>query len=57
MVHGSEDPVIDPRMAKKFSEKFSIPITFMEGEGHSINLKPEDPDKVMDQAIEFFRTN
>lgn len=57
MVHGSEDPVIDPRMAEKFSEKFSIPITFMEGEGHSINLKPEDPDKVMDQALEFFRIN
>ena len=55
MVHGSKDPVIDPRMAKAFSEKFQIPITFMEGEGHSINLKPEDPDRVVDQALEFFR--
>ncbi|WP_173558256.1 alpha/beta hydrolase [Eubacterium pyruvativorans] len=55
MVHGSEDPVIDPEMARVFAEKFRIPITFFPGEGHSINLKPGDPDRVVDMALEFFR--
>ena len=55
MVHGSEDPVIDPEMARGFAEKFRIPITFFPGEGHSINLKPGDPDRVVDMALEFFR--
>lgn len=55
MVHGENDPVVDLKFAKSFSGRFDIPITVMPGEGHSINLDPEDPDKVADLAIAFFR--
>ncbi len=55
MVHGEKDIVIDPKMASKFADKFGIPIVFMLGEGHSISLKPDSPDVVMDHAIAFFR--
>lgn len=55
MVHGEQDPVIDPKKAKAFASKFSIPITIMPGEGHSICTNSESPDKVGDLAIAFFR--
>ena len=54
MAHGEQDTVIDPKAARAFAQKFSIPITFFEGEGHSLSIKPETPDKVADLAIELF---
>lgn len=54
MAHGAEDTTIDPEQAKRFAEKFDLPITFFEGEGHSLSNDPETPERIGDLAIEWF---
>ena len=54
MAHGLDDSIIDPEAARRFSEKFDIPVTFFENEGHSLSNDPETPGKVADLAIGFF---
>ena len=54
MVHGAEDAVIDPNAAKAFAQKFHIPITVIEHEGHSLGGTPETPEIVADLAISFY---
>ena len=54
MVHGAEDTVIKPDAAKAFAEKYHIPITVFDHEGHSLNGTPETPEKIADLAIAFF---
>lgn len=54
MVHGAIDDVIDPNAAKQFAEQFNLPITFFEGEGHSISNDPQSPERLADLAIEWF---
>ena len=54
MAHGRCDDVIDPSAAKHFAEKFGIPITFFEGEGHSLSNDPATPGKVADLAVRHF---
>ncbi len=54
MVHGTLDEVIDPQAAAAFAERFSLPITFFEGEGHSLSGCPDTPDRVGDLALAFY---
>lgn len=54
MAHGVIDDVIDPKAAAEFAEKFDIPITFFEGEGHSLSNDPQTPERVADLAIELY---
>ena len=54
MAHGAADEVIDPEAAGRFSGKFGIPITYFEGEGHSLGNDPGTPDKVADLAIALY---
>lgn len=54
MVHGMMDDVIDPDAAKRFADQFKIPITFFEGEGHSISTDPKSPERLADLAVEWF---
>ena len=54
MAHGMEDNVIDPEAARRFAEKFGIPITFFPGEGHSLGNDPATPEKVADLAIALY---
>lgn len=56
MVHGAIDDVIDPDAAKQFAEKFDLPITFFEGEGHSISNDPQSPERLADLAIAWFQS-
>ena len=54
MVHGAEDKVIDPNAAMAFAEKYHIPITVLQHEGHSLGGTRETPEKVADLAIAFY---
>lgn len=53
MIHGTADEVIDPEAAKRFAEKFSIDITWVQGGDHRLSI-PGAEDKVMALAKEFF---
>ena len=55
MVHGEKDQVVPVQFARQFAEKYHLPITVFEGQGHSLSDDPACPDKVADLAIEFFR--
>ena len=55
MAHGMEDDVIDPDAARRFAEKFGIPVTWFPGEGHSLSKDASTPDKVVDLAIALYR--
>ncbi len=57
MAHGSMDSVIDPDAARRFAEKFEVPITFFEGEGHSLSNDPQTPERVADLAIALFTSD
>lgn len=54
MAHGTKDDVIAPEAAKRFADQFHIPITFFEGEGHSLSDLPGTAEKVADLAIRLF---
>lgn len=54
MAHGAEDTVIDPSAARAFAQMFSVPITFFEGEGHSLSNASQTPERVADLAIELY---
>ena len=54
MAHGREDTVIDPKAAERFAQKYSIPVTWFEGEGHSLSNRKETPDEVIDLAISLY---
>ena len=53
MVHGTDDEVIDPEAARRFSEQFDIDITWIPGGDHRLSI-PGAEDKVMELAKEFF---
>ena len=55
MAHGTEDAVISPDAARRFAERFGIPVTWFEGDGHSLSGDPSTPDKVIDLAITLYR--
>ena len=55
MAHGREDSVINPDAADRFAEKYKIPVTWFQGEGHSLSNNSSTPDRVADLAIAFFR--
>ena len=55
MVHGAEDAVIDPGAARRFSDKFGVPLRLVTGEGHSLSNDPAMPDRVADLAISFYQ--
>ena len=55
MAHGTEDAVISPDAARRFAERFGIPVTWFEGDGHSLSGDPSTPDKVIDLAISLYR--
>ena len=55
MAHGRDDYVINPDVAKRFADKFLIPLTWFPGEGHSLSNSSSTPDQVADLAIEFYR--
>ncbi len=55
MAHGRDDYVINPDAAKRFADKFRIPLTWFPGEGHSLSNSSSTPDQVADLAIEFYR--
>ena len=54
MAHGLCDDVIDPEAARRFADKFGIPVTWFEGEGHQLAVKASTPDQVVDLAIAHF---
>ena len=54
MAHGMEDDVIDPEEAKRFAERFQIPVTWFPGEGHSLCNDPAAPDRVAGLAIALY---
>lgn len=55
MVHGEKDQVVPVKFAREFAEKYGLPITVFEGQGHSLSDDPACPDKVADLAIDFFK--
>lgn len=55
MVHGEKDQVVPVKFAREFAEKYDLPITVFEGQGHSLSDDPACPDKVADLAIDFFK--
>lgn len=55
MVHGEKDRVVPVKFAREFAEKYGLPITVFEGQGHSLSDDPACPDKVADLAIDFFK--
>ncbi len=55
MVHGEKDSTIELSYARKFAETFSIPITVIPDEEHTLSDHPETPDIVADLAIAFYR--
>ena len=55
MIHGQDDPVVDVRQAQAFAEKFSVPITVVPGEGHSICNDPQSPELVLQTAAAFYK--
>lgn len=55
MAHGLNDSVIDPEKARLFADKFNIPITFFEGEGHSLSAGHDTPDKVAGLAVKLYK--
>ena len=54
MAHGTADATIDPEEAKRFAGKYRIPVTFFEGEGHSLSGYPGTPEKVGRLAADWF---
>ena len=54
MAHGAEDDVIDPAQARAFAERFAVPVTFFEHEGHSLSNNPATPERVADLAIRLY---
>ena len=56
MAHGEDDTVIDPEAAKKFSEKFGVPLALFPDEGHSLSNDPGTPYKVAGLAAEFYKS-
>ena len=54
MAHGSEDPVIDPAAAARFSARYGVEMTVFEGEGHSLCSDPATPEKVVGLAIALY---
>ncbi|MBR2766385.1 MAG: alpha/beta fold hydrolase [Blautia sp.] len=54
MAHGTADKVIDPKAAERFARQFRIPLTFFEGEGHSLSDRPGTADQVVDLALDLF---
>lgn len=55
MVHGAKDQIIPVQCAQQFAEKYNIPLTVFEGQGHSLGDDPTCPDKVADAAIAFYK--
>ena len=55
MAHGEEDAVIDPEAARRFSDKFRIPVTWFPHEGHSLANDASTPDRVVDLAVSLYR--
>ena len=55
MAHGTEDEVISPGAAKRFAEKFQIPVTWFPGEGHSLSNDSSTPGRVIDLAVSHFK--
>lgn len=55
MVHGEKDSTIKLRFAQDFAQEFSIPVTVIPGEEHTLSDRPETPDRVADLAIAFYR--
>ena len=53
MISGTDDEVIDPEAMRRFADKFSIDITWVEGGDHGLSI-PGAEDKVMALAKEFF---
>ncbi len=54
MAHGREDTVINPKAAKRFADRFQIPITWFPNEGHSLSNSADTPDRVVDLAVSLF---
>ena len=54
MVHATTDKIIRPNFARDFAEEFDIPLTWFEGEDHTLSTFPETPDAVCDMAWDFF---
>ena len=57
MVHGEKDSTIEISFARSFAEMFSIPITVIPDEEHTLSDHPETPDRVADLAISFYRAS
>ncbi len=57
LIHGADDEVIDPEAVKRFSALFSLPLTVIKGEGHSLSNDPRTPEYLADLAIAFYIDN
>ncbi|MEA4923288.1 MAG: alpha/beta hydrolase [Eubacteriaceae bacterium] len=53
MIHGEKDATIDPEKAKRFAEKFSIPVTMVPKGGHRL-MEDAQPQMVFDAALKMF---
>lgn len=54
MAHGEADPVVPVAQARRFAERFQIPLTTFPGEGHTISDDPASPPAVSALAAELF---
>ena len=55
MVHATTDEVVDPERARAVAGEVGIPVTWFEGEDHTLSTFPETPGKVCEMAMDFFR--
>ncbi|MBQ1352113.1 MAG: alpha/beta hydrolase [Oscillospiraceae bacterium] len=56
MIHGEADETILVQHARRFAEKFQIPLTIVPGGDHSLSI-PGAPEQVLEHALRFFGCN